>query len=219
MSASEGQEFILEKQASSFSSAAHGCASPPPPPPPPFLPGCSQPSWWPCPQPWGTVSLCPCWQQSSWHRRVKLEVLSSSQPHCGAFLLENFGFSSFPHFSSSTPSLKCFVGSQNTCSVNSDPGGKLAEMSLLGWNDDFVFKLQVDRIPPVSPESPCFRNYLGCGSLCPLSWLPEGAISQPAFPSCFQEVPVSLPELCSSCWMKNSIPWLCQLSFLPHPAL
>lgn len=40
----------------------------------PFLPGCSQPSWWPCPQPWGTVSLCPCEQQSFWHRRVKLEA-------------------------------------------------------------------------------------------------------------------------------------------------
>lgn len=38
MSASEGQEFILEKQASSFPSAAHGCASPPPPSSSSFVP-------------------------------------------------------------------------------------------------------------------------------------------------------------------------------------
>lgn len=123
----------------------------------PFLPGCCQPSWWPCPQPQGTVSLRPCRQQSSWHRRVKLEAaflfLTSlwSFPAGKPWLLQFPTLQlihSFPGFP------KCFVGSQNTCSVNSDPGGKLAEMSFLHCHDDFVFKLQVDRIPPVSPAAP-----------------------------------------------------------------
>lgn len=38
--------------------------------------------------------------------------------------------------------------------MNSDPGGKLAEMSFPDWNDDFVFKLLADRIPSVSPGAP-----------------------------------------------------------------
>lgn len=158
MSASEGQAFILEKRALSSSSAAHGCASPPSPPLsclscqvlPALLVALS-------PTPGHSVSLRPCRQQSSWHRRVKLEAaflfLTSlwSFPAGKPWLLQFPTLQlihSFPGFP------KCFVGSQNTCSVNSDPGGKLAEMSFLHCNDDFVFKLQVDRIPPVSPAAP-----------------------------------------------------------------
>lgn len=187
----------------------------------PFLPGCSQsswwpcpqPSWWPCPHPWGTMSLCPCWQQSSWHRRVKLEAVFLFPASLWSFPTGKPWPLQFPtlqliHSFAEFP--KCYVGSQNTCSVNSDPGGKLAGMSFLDWNDDFVFKLQVDRIPSVCPEAS--GTLLQELSLCQLvPWLPERAINIP--------IPLSLPELCSSCWMRNSIAWLCQLLFLPHPTV
>lgn len=163
-----------------------------------------------------TVSPWPCWQQSCWHRRVKLEAAFLfptslwSFPAGKPWLLQFPTLQlihSFPEFP------KGFVGSQNTCSVNSDPGGKLAEMSFLDWKDDFVFKLQVvgSLVSLLKHLVLCFRNFLGCASLCPLSWLSEHSISQAAFPARFQEVPESLPELCSSCWMENSITGLCQL--------
>lgn len=51
-------------------------------------------------------------------------------------------------------------------------------MSFLDWNDDFVFKLQVDRIPSVCPEAS--GTLLQELSLCQLvPWLPEGAINIP----------------------------------------
>lgn len=186
------------------------------------LPRWSQPSWWPCLQPWGTVSLCPCWQQSSWHRRVKLEAAFLFPTSLWSFLAGKPWLLQFPTLQLTHPFPefpKCSVGSQNTCSVNSDPGGKLAELSFLHWNDDFVFKLQVGRNPSVSPEAPgtLLQELSWMCQLVP--WLPERAISQPTFPSCLQEVPMSLPELCSPCWMENSITRLCQLLFLPHPTV
>lgn len=85
----------------------------------PFLPGCSQTSWWPCPQPWGTMSLCPRWQQSSWHRRVKLDAAFLFPTSLWSFSAGKPWLLQFPTLQLIHPFPeipKCFVGSQNTCS-------------------------------------------------------------------------------------------------------
>lgn len=149
MSSSEGQAFILEKQAPSFSSA-RGRASPPSPPPAlssfvPFQPlflggrGSVLPALLvalSCPCPRAQCHPVTCWQQSSWQRRVELEAGSlfpNSLWCCPAGKPWLLRFPTLQLARSFHEFPKCFVRSQNTCFVNSDPWGKLGEMFFLDW--------------------------------------------------------------------------------------
>lgn len=153
MSSSEGQAFILEKQAPSFSSA-HGRASSPSPPPAPFSFVPFQPAFH-----WGRGAMVPallvalspprtqcpsvtCWWQSSWQRRVKLEagfLFPNLLRCCPAGKPWHLQFPTLQLARSFCEFPKCFARSQNTCSVNSDPCGNLAEKLLLDWYDFFFF--------------------------------------------------------------------------------